>query len=104
MCSISSIGRRADFHAHAVVGEDFEFFDVVVGLSGHDGMHAAGVVADHAAESAAIVRGGIGRESEMVFFGGSAEVVEHDSGLNAGNAAGRIDFENPRHVLWRNRG
>ena len=99
MRSSSARGRGADFHAQAVVGEDFQFFDVVVGLAGHDGVHAAGVVADHAAESAAVVRGGIGREGEMVFFGGGAESVEHDSGLHAGDAAGGIDFENPRHVL-----
>ena len=64
-------------------------------------MDAAGVVADHAAESAAIVSGGIGRESEVVFFGGGAESVEHDSGLYAGDAAGGIDFENPRHVFGK---
>jgi hypothetical protein len=28
-------------------------------------------------------------------------MVEHNSGLNAGDAAGRIDFENPRHVLGK---
>src|SRR5271166_4170338 len=62
-------------------------------------MDAAGVVADHAAEGTAIVRGGIGGEGEMVFFGGGAKSVEHDSGLHAGDAAGGIDFENPRHVF-----
>ena len=92
-------GRRADFHADAVVGEDFQSLDVVVGLAGHDGMHAAGVVADHAAESAAVVSGGVGSEGEVVFFGGGAKTVEHDSGLYAGDAAGGIDFENPRHVF-----
>jgi hypothetical protein len=64
-------------------------------------MHAAGVVADHSAESAAIVSGGIGGEGEVVFFGGGAEMVEHDSGLYASDAAGGIDFENPRHVLGK---
>ena len=102
MCSKFPASRCcADLHAHAVVGEDFEGFDVVVGLAGHDGMHAAGVVADHAAERAAVVRGGVGREGEMVLFGGGAEIVEHDSGLHAGDAAGGIDFENPRHVLGK---
>jgi hypothetical protein len=37
----------------------------------------------------------------MVFFGRGAEMVEHDSGLNAGDAAGGIDFENPRHVFGK---
>jgi hypothetical protein len=35
----------------------------------------------------------------MVLFGGGAEMVEHDPGLYAGDAAGRIDFKNPRHVF-----
>src|SRR6202008_3575485 len=56
----------ADFHARTIVGEDLELLDVVIGLSGHDRVHAARVVANHAAQSAAIMRGGVRRESEMV--------------------------------------
>jgi hypothetical protein len=59
---------------------------------------AAGVVADHAAESAAVVGGGIGAEGEVVFFGGGAEVIEDDSRLDAGRAANGIDFEDLIHV------
>src|SRR5882757_8586167 len=62
-------------------------------------MHAAGIVSDHAAESAAIMGGGDRTERAMVFFGGGAAVVENDSGLHAGDAADGIDFENPRHVF-----
>src|SRR5580698_2420064 len=62
-------------------------------------MHSAGVVADHAAQGAAVVSGGIGGEGEVVLFGGGSEMVEHDSGLHAGDAAGGIDFENPGHVF-----
>jgi hypothetical protein len=43
--------------------------------------------------------GGVGRESKVVLFGGGSEMVEHHSGLYAGDAAGGINFENPRHVL-----
>ncbi len=93
--------RGPDLHVYAVIGEDFERFDVVVGFASHDGMDAAGVVADHAAEGAAIMSGGIGREGEMVLFGGDAEMVEHDSGLNPGDTVGGVDFENPRHVLGK---
>ena len=95
------IGCCADFHAEAVIGEDFQILDVVVGLAGHHGMHAAGVVADHAAESAAAVSGRVGPKGEVMFFGCGAQTVEHDSGLYAGDAAGRIDFEDPRHVLGK---
>jgi hypothetical protein len=62
-------------------------------------MHATRIVSDHPTESAAIMRGGIRTESEMVLFGGSAESIKDDSGLHAGDAAGGIDFKNPRHVL-----
>jgi hypothetical protein len=36
-----------------------------------------------------------------MLFGGGAEMIEHDSGLYAGDAAGRIDFENARHVFGK---
>jgi hypothetical protein len=35
----------------------------------------------------------------MVFLGRRAKTVEHDAGLDACDAALRIDFENPCHVL-----
>src|SRR5580693_7905781 len=91
----------ADAQASAVVGEDFESFDVVVGFAGHYGVNAAGVVADHATEGAAVVRGRVGCEGEMVFFGGVAEGVEHDSGLHTGDAARGIDLENLIHVAGK---
>ena len=43
--------------------------------------------------------GGIGGEGEVMFFGGVAEVVENDAGLDAGDAAVGIDLEDARHVL-----
>ena len=45
--------------------------------------------------------GGIGAESQLVFFGGVAEGIEHDPGLHAGDAALGIDLENLRHVLGK---
>jgi hypothetical protein len=62
-------------------------------------MDAAGIVADHASQGAAVVGSGVGGEGEVMFFGGVAEVIEDDSGLYAGDAAGRVDFEDLRHVL-----
>src|SRR5580658_6464329 len=64
-------------------------------------MHAAGVVADQPAESAAAVSCGIRTKGGLVFCGSGAETVEHDSGLHAGNAPGGIDFEDPRHVFGK---
>src|SRR5580698_10688105 len=62
-------------------------------------MHAAGVVADHSAESAAIMSRRIGPESQMMFLSRVAQMVEDHTGLNSGDAARRIDFHNLRHVL-----
>ena len=92
------IAGLAYFQTKAVVGEDIESFDVVVGLSRHDGMHAAGVVADHAAERAAVVSGRVRRESQMMFLGGVAQVVKNHSGLHPGGALPGIDFHDVIHV------
>jgi hypothetical protein len=62
-------------------------------------VHAAGVVADHASERAAIVRGGIGREGKVVLLGCGTEAIKDDSRLDARDAALGIDFKNARHVL-----
>jgi hypothetical protein len=62
-------------------------------------VHAAGIVADHATERAAVVGGGIGRKGKAVPFGGGAKLIEDDSGLDASQAARGIDFEDRRHVF-----
>src|ERR1700736_212811 len=89
----------AYFHAYAVIGDDFEFFDIVVGLACHHGVDTAGIVSDHAAERAAVMGCGIGSEGEVVLFGGVAKVIEHHAGLHASDAASGIDLENTCHVL-----
>ena len=93
-----SIAGLAHLHAQAVVGEDIESFDVVVGLARHHGMHAAGVVADHAAQGAAVVGGRIGPEGQVMFFGRVAQVVENHAGLDPGNAPLGIDLHDVAHV------
>jgi len=62
-------------------------------------VHAAGVVADHASNGAAVVGSGIGREGEVVFLGCGPKIIENDSGFDAGYAARGIDFENTCHVF-----
>jgi hypothetical protein len=91
----------ADCQAGAVVEDYFQGFDVVVGFAGHYGVDSAGVVADHAADGAAVVTGGIGSEGEVMFFGGVAQLVENDSGLHASDAASGIDLEDRGHVLGK---
>ena len=70
-------------HPRAVVQHDVERVDVVDGLAAHQRVHAARVVADHAAERAAAVRRRIGRERQVVHFGGVAHAIEHDARLHA---------------------
>jgi hypothetical protein len=60
---------------------------------------AAGVVADHPADRAAVVTGWVWSEGQVMFFGSVAEVVEDDSGLHAGEAAIWVDLEDVAHVL-----
>src|SRR5258705_11460246 len=62
-------------------------------------MHSAGIVADHAAQRAAVVRGRIGREGQVMLLRCVAEVIENHSGLHPGNAAGGVDLPDLRHVL-----
>ncbi len=62
-------------------------------------MHAAGVVADHSSERAAVVRRGIGGESQAILLCLSTKMVEDDARLHASETAHRIDFQNARHVF-----
>ncbi len=91
--------RRADVQALAAVGEDLKRLDVVVSLTSHDRVHAAGVVANHASEGAAVVSSGIGREGKVVLLSRGSKVIEDNARFDARNAARGIDFEDARHVL-----
>ena len=62
-------------------------------------MHAAGVVADHAAERVVVVGGGIGAEGQAVLRGFRAQVVEDAAGFDAGEAALGIDRDHAVEVL-----
>src|SRR5437764_11271562 len=64
-------------------------------------MHAAGVVADHAAQRAVIVGGRIGRKSEVVVLGAFAQIVENRGGLHAGAVIGGIEVEDLVQVLGK---
>jgi hypothetical protein len=88
-----------DVQAQAVVGEDLQLLDVVSGAAGHDRMDPAGVVADHAAEGAAVVGGGVGTEGEVVGLGSVTQVVEDGPGLDTGSSASGVELDHPVHVL-----
>jgi hypothetical protein len=62
-------------------------------------VRAAGVVADHPAERAAVVRGRVRAERQPVRPGRSAQLVEDQTGLDAGGARLRVDLQHPVQVL-----
>src|ERR1700723_766952 len=62
-------------------------------------MRAAGIVSDHAANCAAVVRGRVGRECKAVHVGAVSRSIEDNSRLNAREAALRIELENLIHIL-----
>ena len=73
-------------HARAVVEHDVERLDVVDGLAAQQPVHAATVVADHAAQRAARVSGRVGRIGKVMKLGGVAQPVKHDAGLDRARA------------------
>ncbi len=96
----------ADAHPVAVVGEHLELVDVVgrprpraVELR-HDRVDAAGVVADHPAERAVVVRRRIGPEGEIVLLRSCPRrSIEHDTRLDARSLRHGVDLEDPVQVL-----
>ena len=88
---------RPDGEPFPPVGEDVERVHVVDGLAPRHRVRPARVVADHAAERAAVVRGRVGAEGEAVRSGGGAQGVEHDPGLHAGGARLGVDRDDGVH-------
>src|ERR1041384_4302311 len=89
----------SDAHPRAIIHQDIELLDVVIGFARHHGMNAARIVTDHSSERAMIVRRGIWTEGEMIAFRRIAEIVEYDAGLDAGALLGAIEIEKAMHVL-----
>jgi hypothetical protein len=92
-------GRVADRHAGAVVKEEVEGEDVVDGFPSHQRVDSAGVVADHAPDGAARMRGRIGCEGEVEALGGVADAIEDDTGLDVDSALSDVDFAHFVHVF-----
>ena len=92
--------RRAHAHAKPVVGDDLQLLEVVGGAAGHDGVGAAGVVADHPSEGGVLVRGGVRRERELVaLLGQVRELVVDDAGLHSRQPPPGVDLEDLAQVL-----
>lgn len=77
------------------VGDDLQLDHVVRGAAPREGVSAAGVVPDHAAEGAAAVGGGIGAEEQAVSGRRVLEVVQHDAGLDGGGTGPGVQAEEP---------
>ena len=75
--------RAANLQAQPAIGHDVELFNIIGCTPRVNGMHAARVVAHHAAERVVIVRRGIGAKGEMMFLRRVAEDIEIAARLNA---------------------
>src|ERR1039457_4608094 len=84
------LGGSANAHAGSVVEENVERLDVFDRLAAEQGMDAAGVVADHAAQGATAVGRRVGCESKLMRLGLQAQGVKDDAGLNAGGTRGGV--------------
>src|SRR5690606_13443644 len=89
----------ADPHAQPVIGDDVHGVDVVGGAPAHDRVHAAGVVADHAAQGVVAVGGRVRRKGEVMLFRHLAQVVQYAAGFHAGAAALHVDAANVVQVF-----
>ena len=95
------VGRTefAEVGGGAVGEYDVQLLDVVQGLAVDDGVGAAGVVADAAADAGAVGRGGIGRVLQAVGAHLAGELVQDDAGLNASPLLFGVDLEDVVEVL-----
>src|ERR1051325_4519380 len=88
----------ANLHTNAIVGENLQPLDVLVGLATHHGMHAAGVIPDHAANRAAVVSGRIGSKGQVVTLGSVAKRIENHARLNTSQAFLWIHLQDVAHM------
>ena len=81
------------------VGEqEVERNDVIGGLAVDNGVTAAGVVANAAADSGTIRGGRIDGVVEAMIAKGAIELGQHNTGLDAGPALRRVDLDDAVHV------
>ena len=93
------IGGGAGPEPRAVRRDDFQRLDVFHRLAGHHGVRSARIVADHAAQRAATVRGGIRPEGQSVLFGSRLQRIAHRAGLDERRAPRWVDRDDIAHVL-----
>ena len=82
----------------AVRKDELEGGDVIGGDAVGEGVRAAGVFGDIAANGAGFPTGGVGCKVEAVWFGGAGEFVVDDAGLDDGAAIFDVEIENAVHA------
>ena len=85
-------------HSSAVVEHDIKRLDVIHDFAAKQPVHAATVVADHAAQRAARVRRRIGRVGQVMLLRRVAQPVENDARLDRRKLRVGIDRSEPVHV------
>ena len=98
-CGDFFLAGGADGHLCSVVEKNLQSPDVVGGQPAHDGVGTAGVVADHAADGAAIVGGRVGSEGQVMDFGGFTDAIEHDSRFDDGDSLCGVERDKTPHVF-----
>jgi hypothetical protein len=93
------LARRSDAQPQPVIGQDVELAHIVGGAAGHHRMHAAGIVADHAAQRVVVVGRRIGAKRQVIFLGGVAQIVEDAARLDPGGARVRLDRQDMVQVF-----
>ncbi len=88
----------ADGQLGAVREQQLQLLDVVGGAPPGERVRAAGIVADHAADGAAAVRGRVRAEAQPVRPGGALEVVQDGAGADARGAGRRVDLQHLAEV------
>ena len=82
-----------------MVSEDVQLVDILFRFAGHDGVGAAGIVADHPAERVVRVGGGIGAKGEAVLVGGVTEPVEDCAGLDPSVLVVRVERDDAIQIF-----
>ena len=96
---VKALGRRGSHdHARTVVEDDVERFHVVNHFAAEQAMHAATVIADHAAESTTGMRRRIGRVGKLMQLGSVAQAVENDAGFDTSKLGARVNRGERVHV------
>ena len=93
------LAGRPDPQTQPVVGQDVELAHIVGGAAGHHRMHAAGIVADHAAQGVVVMGRRVGAKGQVIILGRVAQIVEDGAGFDPGAARVRVDRQDMVQVF-----